>query len=290
MKPLLIKENTRGDSSFMLKRKEFKHFPVSWHYHSELELVLKAESCGEMIVGNYVGSFHDGNLFLLGENLPHYWKNDEAYYQANDLKAVSIVAHFEKNFLGESFFRIPEMQAIEALFERAKRGIFFGRDLTQKVLPKIEDVLQVSGFRRIVAFLDILNTLAVSDDFILLATEGFTQDVSLQQSEPLKKVYEYVMTNFKSDISQTEVASKVGMNISAFSRFFHKSTKKTFTQFVNEVRLSYACRLIMEGEFNISQIAYESGYKNLSNFNSQFKTMFKQTPTEYKANLSRTHE
>lgn len=287
MKPLHIKENTRGDSSFMLKRKEFKYFPVNWHYHSELELVLKVESCGEMIVGNYVGSFHDGNLFLLGENLPHYWKNNEAYYQANDLKAVSVVAHFEKNFLGDGFFNVPEMQAIDAMFKRAKRGIYFGQEITKYVKPKIEDMLQSSGFNRIIAFLDILNVLALSNDYTLLATEGFTHDISLQQSEPLKKVYEYVMTNFKDEISQTVVASKVGMNISAFSRFFHKSTKKTFTQFVNEVRLSYACRLMLENEMNISQIAYESGYRNLSNFNTQFKFVFKKNPTEYKATLLR---
>lgn len=287
MKPLLIKEITSGDSSFMLKRKEFKHFPVNWHYHSELELVLKVESCGEMIVGNYVGSFHDRNLFLLGENLPHYWKNDEGYYQANDLKAVSVVAHFEKKFLGDDFFKIPEMQAINLMFERAKYGIFFGVEITQCVEQKIEDMLLVSGFKRVIAFLEILNVLALSNDYTLLATEGFTHDILLQQSEPLKKVYEYVMTNFKNDISQSVVASKVGMNVSAFSRFFHKSTKKTFTQFVNEVRLSYACRLMLKDELNISQIAYESGYRNLSNFNTQFKFVFKKSPTEYKASLLR---
>lgn len=287
MKPLHIKENTPSDSSFMLKHKEFKHFPVSWHYHSELELVLKVESSGEMIVGNYVGNFHNGNLFLLGENLPHFWKNDEAYYQANDLKAVSVVAHFEKNFLGDVFFKVPEMQSIDAMFKRAKRGIFFGQEITQYVKPKIEDMLHSSGFNRILALLEIFNVLALSGDYTLLATEGFTHDISLQQSEPLKKVYEYVMTNFKDEISQTEVASKVGMNISAFSRFFHKSTKKTFTQFVNEVRLSYACRLILEDELNISQIAYESGYRNLSNFNTQFKSVFNKNPTDYKASILR---
>ena len=285
MNPILIKENTNNDSSFMLKRNEFKHFPVNLHYHSEIELVLKAKSSGEMIVGNYIGSFHDGDLFLLGENLVHYWKNDESYYTASNLKAVSIVAHFEKHFLGNDFFQKTEMQAINTMFERAKRGILFGKEISEKIQPQLENIVEFTGFNRTIAFLKILNTLALSTDYKLLATEGFTQDIKLQQSEPLKIAYEYVMSNFKNEISQSEVASQVGMNISAFSRFFHKSTKKTFTQFVNEIRLSYACRLIILDELNISQIAFESGYNSLSNFNNQFKNIFKQSPSEYKSKI-----
>lgn len=288
MKPLLIKENSATNSSFMLKRKEFQFFPVNFHYHDELELVLKVSSSGEMVVGNFVGRFHDGDLFLLGQGLPHYWKNDERFYSdTSEQAAISIVAHFDRHFAGKGFLDVPEMHAIHSLFERANRGIYFGKQITQKLSFLLENLLQAEGFDRFMGFVQLLQLLAVSDDYTLLSTVGFSdQEIAMKQSEPLRKVYEYVMTNFKTDISQTLAAEKVGMNVSAFSRFFHKSTKKTFTQFVNEVRLGYACRLLMEGEYNITQIAYECGYRNISNFNSQFKTLFKQTPSEYKNSLT----
>ncbi len=284
MKPLLIKETTEVNESFMLQRKEFQFFPVNFHYHDEMELVLKVSSSGEMIAGNYMGRFESGDLFLLGNGLPHYWKNDEKFYTGDaQSSAISIVAHFNKNFAGNHFFETPEMHNINSMFVRADRGIHFGQDITQKATDLLNDLLLLSGFERFMGFVNLLQLLAVSEDYKLLSTNGFSeQEAVFKQSEPLRKIYEYVMTNFKNEISQTHAAEIVGMNISAFSRFFRKSTKKTFTQFVNEVRLGFASRLLMEGELNITQIAYECGYRNISNFNNQFKSLFNQTPSEYR--------
>ncbi len=284
MKPLLIKENTASFTSLMLKRKEFKFFPVNFHYHDDIELVLKLTSSGEMIVGNYVGRFNEGELFLLGGGLPHYWKNDASFYEVDEkVNASSIVAHFEREFLGSVFFKLPEMHSIDEMLQRAKRGVLFGKKATQEVATKFEELIELEGYHRLIGFINLLYTLSLSNDYILLSTEVFDDmNASFHQSEPIKKVYEYVMKNFKEDVSQTKAAELVGMNSSAFSRFFHRSTKKTFTHFVNEVRLSYASRLLFQGEMPIAEIAYECGFQNLSNFNSKFKSFFKQTPSAYK--------
>jgi len=262
-----------------------------WHYHPELELVLNIKSTGTRFVGDSIKKFDEGEVVLIGKNLPHMWLNDELYFDENsNLIVEDIVVHFKKEFLGFDFLEASEMKHISKLLYIARYGIKF-LDLDQKVVMAIGKMAEMeAGFERTMKFIYVLNTLAKHRDYELLSSEVFVNAFKKNQNEILDKTYEYVFENFSGPIGLKDVAKIAHMNPSAFSRFFKRVNHKTFSRYLNEVRIGYACKLLIENRFNIASICYESGFNNISNFNRQFKAIIKMSPTEYRAQLSKLPE
>jgi len=283
MKPQLLKISNPADASFNLYVQDCPYFATPWHYHPEYEIVLILESTGKRFVGSSMTDFKPGDLCMIGSYLPHYYRNDEEFYEKNpDLRARSVVIHFLEDFLGEKFLSLPESYAIKALLERSKRGLNFGEKTIQKVAPRFINLPNLTGMNRLLEMIAILQMLSESDD----KEDLTTNPISLRNevdSARMNKVFEHVMEKYQEEIQLSDVAELANMSESAFSRYFKKRARRTFSQFLAEIRIEHACKLLMVDKMSVAEISFESGFNNLSNFNRQFKAIKKITPLAYRA-------
>ncbi|PCH76629.1 MAG: AraC family transcriptional regulator [Flavobacteriaceae bacterium] len=287
MKALYLDRSSQQNSSFCITYKKYAHFMKVWHYHSELELVLLLKSTGTRFIGDDIHQFNAGEVILIGKNLPHMWLNDPEYFEGNSsLEASAIVIHFKEEFLGKEFWNTPEMNAIPTLFERAKRGIRFKGPNKHKIIKQLKSLSQLSDFKKVIAFLQILQELALESDYELLAKDSFLDDFKKPEKRKLEPIYNYIINNFKENISLNDVAALACMNPSSFSRYFKRVQHKTLKQYINELRVGFACKLLLENKYSMTDICFESGFNNLSNFNRQFKSITSFSPSEY---LSKRH-
>ncbi len=282
MKPQLLKISNPPDSSFSLFVQETPYFSTPWHYHPEYEIVLVLESTGKKFVGSSITDFKPSDLCMIGSYLPHYYRNDEEYYvKDSGIKAQSLVIHFLEDFMGDKFLQLPESQAIKALLERSKRGLSFGEKTIEKISEKFKNLPNLTGMERLLEMVSILTILSESED----KEDLTTNPISLRNevdSARMNKVFEYVMVKYQDEIQLRDVADLANMSESAFSRYFKKRTRRTFTQFLAEIRIEHACKLLMVDKQSVAEISFESGFNNLSNFNRQFKAIKKITPLTYR--------
>lgn len=288
MKLHLLHRDKPENSSFLVTHHVEPYFLKVWHYHPELELVLSLKSTGTRFVGDSIKKFEEGDVVLIGKNLPHMWLNDDVYFQKDsDLIAEDIVIHFNKEFLGNGFLETDEMRPIATLLRKSRHGIkFIG--LPKKVIRNILKINRLeASFKRTIKFTKVLYQLAQHQTFELLASEGFVHSFKKNQNQNLDKTYEYIFENFAQPISLNDVAAVANMNPSAFSRFFKRVNRKTFSRYLNEVRIGYACKQLIENKSTISTICYESGFNTVSNFNRQFKAIKQMSPSEFLAHQKR---
>jgi AraC-like DNA-binding protein len=284
MKLHLLDRSSINNSSFTTKVNEYPYFLKIWHYHPELELVVILKSEGTCFVGDSIEKFEVGDVVLIGKDLPHMWLNDEDYFDQNSNQSAKAIAiHFKQDYLGKAFFETPEMIHLFELFDRARVGLKF-INIDNKIIHDIQKMLNQTGFDKTISFLNILNNLAKHKKVKQLSSLGFINSFKASKSDTQDKVQAYIFKNFNKEINLDEAAKIAHMNSSAFSRFFKRVNKKTFSRYVAEIRIGYACKLLIENKFNIASICYESGFNNISNFNRQFKLIMNCTPSDYVKN------
>jgi AraC-like DNA-binding protein len=276
---LLDRSNTT--TSIFIRKNSYANFLKIWHYHPELELVTVLKSKGTRFIGDSIKKFQPKDVVLIGKNLPHMWLNDPKYFKENSqLKAEAISIHFKEDFLGNTFLQLPEIKPIVALFKKAEQGIQF-KNVPKSIRKAIETLNSETDFNKTHQFIGILHQLALHDDYKLLASAGYVSLLTLEELKLSNKVIAYIFKNFNNDINLKTVADIANMNPSAFSRSFKRVHGKTFSKYVNEIRVGFACKLLQENELNVAAVAYESGFNNLSNFNRQFKMIKKMSPSGY---------
>lgn len=253
-----------------------------WHFHPELELVYVDKGKGKRHIGNHLSYFNNSQLILLGSNLPHHGFTDRL-----TAKGSETIVQFKPDFLGDSFFNIPEMSNIASLFERAKKGILYKPETKKTVGPKIESLVNLDGFERISKFLEILNDLALAEDYTLLNADGFAFETEPQDSAKIDIIFKHINSNFQEHITLEEIADKVSMTIPAFCRYFKKATGKTFTKLVNEYRVVHATKLLSESQKSITDICYECGFNNFSHFNKLFNEFTGKSASKYRSEMKR---
>ena len=274
--------------SFIAKELIITHFDSEFHFHPEFELKYVSRSIGKRFIGDSVENFQEGDLVLLGPNIPHYWSNDPEYYVNDNLKASAFLVMFSENFLGEGFFLLPEMSPIKELLIKARGGLCFPNTDNGNIRTKLKHLVSCEGPLRIISMLDILFELTKAKVRPLL-TKTFVAELPLlnysdHSVERLKKVHEYVIANFHNKIQIQDVAAIANMSTYAFCKYFKKSTIKTFMTFLGELRVCHAKKLLIEKEEQpISDISFASGFDNLSNFNRKFKAVTKMTPKEFRS-------
>ncbi len=278
-KPTFEKISPEFGSSFLVKSHNenvVSNLPF-WHFHPELELVYVNKAKGKRHIGSHLSYFNNSQLILIGSNLPHSGFTDR--FTTNGSETI---VQFKKDFLGENFFDIPEAIQAKKLFQKAKKGILFGKKTKEIVGPKIEKLNSYQGMARIINFLDILKDLANAPDYTILNVDGFAFEVEPQDNNKIDIVFAHVSTQFKRPIPLDEIADKVSMTVPAFCRYFKKVTGKTFTQFVNEFRIVHATKLLAENPTSITDICFESGFNNFSHFNKLFKKFTGKSPLKYR--------
>lgn len=285
MKPILKIVDTQQSEAFQLMKVQDPYFFPSWHFHPELEIMLVQEGAGIRFVGNSMERFQAGDLVLYGSSIPHLYRSDKEYYQKDSpLISKATVIYFKENFLGESFLQIPSIAPIKKLLALSRRGIKFKgitREKLQELIPQLE--WQKNSIGRIIDLLQILKIMAETKEYDLLLQTDFTKYVSENECERINKVYQFIIDHYTENPSLEEVSDIANMSATAFCRFFKSHTQKTYTQFLNDIKIDNACRLLLDKKMSISQICFETGFNNFTHFNSQFKRIIGITPKQYQA-------
>lgn len=267
--------------SFVFREFDLPHFDSPWHFHPEFELTLILAGTGRRFVGDHIEDFAPGDLVLVGSVLPHYWHSEPDREGGSD-RAHSLVFQFLPDFLGLEFLELPEMEGIRRMIRAAVRGLHFSGN-TQKQVAEIMCGLDSSaGPGQLLGLLEILNLLSKSLDVRALASHGFAPRFDTKAEERINRSQSYILEHMAEPIRLEDVAVHVNMSPSAFSRYFKKVMGKTFTQFVNELRVGQACRALLETDRPIAEIAFESGFNNLSNFNRRFLELRGVSPRRFR--------
>jgi AraC-like DNA-binding protein len=251
-----------------------------WHAHEEYELHLVLKTSGKVFVGDYVGQFYPGSLFLTGPNLPHNWVTEES--SSKEIPLRDMLIQFNHKTMKKAFEAFPELVELDQLLESSRSGIEFKNydpELAKKSLELIRDS---QGMERLMHFLNFLKELNKWSKKVTLSLTKLNPSLSSSSQRRINEVVNYVIDNYKDNISLVEASKIVNMSESAFSRYFMKTTGNRFSEFVSRVRLGRACVMLYETDKNISTIAFESGYNNLANFNRQFVKLKGKTPKEYR--------
>ena len=259
----------------------------SWHYHPQYEILYISNSSGIRFVGDSVAHFTAGDLVLVGSYLPHLWRNDPSYYkdqESLDNNIKTVVLKFMKNFIGEGTFDNPEFSEINKMLKVSKFGISFGKSISKKLHSDLIDIVHLSPVEQSIQLLKILYQLSQSNEKRLLSSTDMRQ-YALATSHRLDAVVKYISDNYAKDIELQDVADIACMTTNSFCRFFKKMTNKSFTQFLNEVRVRNASRLLLGGNLTVTEVCYSVGYKSITNFYKQFKQVMGSTPKMYRQSI-----
>lgn len=282
MKPALEHLPRGSDESFVVRDFEYAYYPTPWHYHPEYEIVLVTESTGRRIIGDHISGFGPGNLALIGPNIPHIYKNDPVYYEPGyPGRARSIVIHFTEASLGYDFLQLPESFSLRTLLERSATGLEIAGATAGQIRYKLHEILTLSGIKRWLCLADILTLIAESKETAPI-THASMVGYNEKESNRLCTVLDWITANFEKNITLGEAAAIAEMQENAFSRFFSTRTRKTFSGFVQEMRLQKAARLLTETGSSVTEVCFECGYNNVSNFNRQFLNRYRVCPRQYK--------
>jgi len=255
-------------------------FGSLWHYHPELELHYLIRGEGVRFIGDNISNFSDGEIVLLGENLPHKWHCREDDITQDGVEAI--VLHFSSNFMGKDMLSLPEARLLPLLFEKAKRGMVIINGSRDKLIPLIEAVLKAEGLERLIALLSILKVLSETKDYHEVTRKSSFYQSNKYETDRLNVVCSYTMANYSQPISLEQIAAISNLTVTSFCRYFKLMTNKTYYDFLTEIRISHACHFLIEDKMSVDQIADKCGFYNISNFYRQFKKVIGVTPLTYK--------
>ncbi len=287
MKTLVEKWTPPNQSSFFSRRYAVKtgfvpSSEILMRTHEEYEISVIIGCSGKRFVGNTIENFSDNDLFLIGPHVLHAVQPDN--YERGNV----ITLRFLKEMFGAAFFNLPENKQIARLLHEAQRGVAFASADVALFHRKIVELTNLTGFDRMIAFFQLLQAMALNGQRRVLSSWGFAPMSSQKDYEIVNKTYEYIINRFADHhITLDEISAYSNMSPTTFCRYFKKHFCKTFTNFLNEVRVGHACKLLQQTDKAVAEIAFASGYNQLTHFNRQFKRIVGYSPKEYRYQLDR---
>lgn len=275
MKPLIEKLTLSENTSFVARTYRTPHFEVPWHQHHEYELILILEGGGTAFVGDYIGDFKPGDIFFLGSNLPH------TFQKSGDMITSAVVVQFLDSLWGNELLNLPEGVYMKNLLLAAAQGLKIPESYREKMADIIRELENQQRFGRIISLFQCLNMMAESGDYITLSSQTPDANYRIKQAE-IDLILQYTNRNFRNKISLREVSAVVNMSVAAFCKYFRRSTKKTYVDYLNEMRIGYACKLLKDTNSSVIEICFESGFNTLANFNKQFLKYKSITPSAFR--------
>jgi AraC-like DNA-binding protein len=283
MRPHFHKVPVSLQSSFSIRHDLQPCFPTTWHLHPELELHFVIKGEGVRFIGDNISNFSAGEILLLGQNLPHTWRCREEYFHENGaLQVEAIVLHFLPTCLGRDFLDLPEAYLIPKLLVKAKRGMIVTGKSKQQLVELMYAAVNASNLDRIILLLSIIKILAESDDYLPIASAHAFYQSNDAETLRLNNVCAYTLANYKKNITLEEISAISNLSVTSFCRYFKQITKKTYNDFLVEIRVSHACRFLIEDRFPTEIVCFKCGFNNISNFYRHFKRITTMTPLEYK--------
>lgn len=286
MRPLFEKVTVPDGASWaLLDRRLDDGIPFQWHYHPEFELTLTLNSRGQRYVGDSIASYDDGDLVLLGPNLPHTWFSAEKIEPRRPHHAI--VMWFREAW-GESITStLAEMRALAPLLERASRGVVFSAAAAKAVRPIVETIPERAPADRLLRLMEVLARLATDNAARLIAGPGADRRrVGSPDRGRIERVLDHIHAHYRDRIAIDALAGVAALSPSGFHRLFRRHTRLTVTEYVAELRIGQACQLLVNTTQPVSHVADAVGYANLANFNRQFRALKGMTPREFRRSLA----
>jgi AraC-like DNA-binding protein len=239
--------------------------------------VYISNGVGKRKVGLHLSNFSDGELILIGSNVPHH-----GFTNNFENKRFEVVVHFKASMLGTAIEETKEFSKIKQLLDLASNGVIFNNQFKHQMGKRLLHLMDESDFKKIFSLMDILNEMAQTDDKTVLNAKGDSFLLNPRESDRINKVFNYIEKNYSDPISLEDVAQIVFMSPSSFSRFFKKTTSKTFVSYLNQYRINNAIKLLLQTDKDVQSIGYECGFNNIPNFFRQFKKQTNFSPNEYR--------
>ena len=276
--PFQIPKNT--EEAFRVQVDDLPHLYNHLHQHPEIQLTLIKESNGTLVAGDYVGPFHAGDVFVIGGNQPHVFRNDEKFFKKRS-KAVAITIFFDEMTFGENFWLLEEMKSLQQFLKNSSGGFRITGRKKKLLSEKLVSIVNAKGIDRLIIFLEILKMFVNRKEMYPLAKPVIQRNIKSYDGSRLNKVIEFTFKEFQRPITLKDVAGLANLTPEAFCKYFKTRTRKTYINFLNEIRVNHACRLLTEDK-SISGICYDCGFMNLSNFNRIFKKIKQVSPGEWR--------
>ncbi|MEL7118715.1 MAG: AraC family transcriptional regulator [Bacteroidota bacterium] len=280
MKPFYTKVTTDYHNPISIRKDELPHFYRHWHYHDEYELVYVHKSSGLRYVGDSIAPYFPGDLVLMGSCLPHIWMDEYDETEPPEKQAIATIIHFQRKFVHSDFLQFPSMENIKNLFAQSARGIrFIG---LENIETQLTEILEKKSTDRMMAILNLLNQMCKHEQTKLLSSTYYRLPESKREDDRLSKIHDYILRHFREKMTLKELSAIAMMTPPAFSNYFKNKTRKSVFTYINDLKIGYSCRLLIETDWNIDQVAFKSGYNNTTFFNRKFKEKMSQTPKSYR--------
>lgn len=252
------------------------------HQHPETQIMLIEKGEGTLIAGDYVGRFSSGSLFLIGSSQPHVFRSDDIYYKPKSkLKVNAISIYFDERYAGESFWQLDELQKVYRFLLHSGVGYRIQGKTQVQIIELIREIVQLKGISKLIQFMQLLKVLSESKELTPLSVTQTQTNLTITEGKRMNDILQFTFSQSHRKIKIEEVAEVANLSAEAFCRYFKVRTRKTYTNFLNEVRVSNACKMLIEKRKSVQEICYDSGFANLSHFNRTFKKVTGKTPKAY---------
>jgi len=276
--PFQIPKST--EEAFRVQVDNVPHLYNHLHQHPEIQLTLIKESNGTLIAGDYVGPFHTGDVFVIGGNQAHVFRNEEKFF-SKGAKAIAVTIFFDETTFGENFWMLEEMKSLQQFLKNSSGGFRITGRKKKLLAEKLLSITNAKGIDRLIIFLEILKVLGNRKEMQPLTKPVIQRNIKSYDGNRLNKVIEFTFKEFQRPITLKEVSGLANLTPEAFCKYFKTRTRKTYINFLNEIRVNHACRLLTEDK-TIAEICYDCGFMNLSNFNRIFKKVKQLSPGEWR--------
>ena len=274
---------TPQDESFLTVHVNLNYFEVPLHYHPKIEIMYVIQGDGIRIVGDRIDNFEAGDFVIVGPNVSHVWKSDKKHLENPDLQSECITLFIDPYVLNENIFSLPEFKKVNRMLQNSNKGIKFTN--SEYLGNKLKVIGKSSGINKFQRVIDLLSDMAESESYEYL-TDGVrvvNKETIKGDSDRLNNCLEFITDNYHRKIELKEVSDLANLTTNSFCRYFKKRTTKSFSRYLTELRVNSACKMLVNTDDNIKEIAYSSGFHSLSNFNSQFHKVTNLSPKGYRA-------
>jgi len=284
MKVLPFKIPKTEASSIRVQVDHQPYFYDILHQHPEIQITLIVSGTGTLFQGEYIGDYKPGDVFIVGANVPHVLKSDDRFYKTEEPLSHAISIFFDEESLGRGFFDLPELKDVKQLLNQSHAGISLSGVLKDKVGEHMIQMPEKDGLVNIITLMEILNQIATSEDIRFLSSDYTPYMIDEIEGERLSNIFQFTFKEHNRLIKLEEVAALAHMTPSAFCRYFKQRTRKTYVNFLNEIRIAEACKLLLNEDLSVSQVCYQCGFNNLSHFNRVFKSINGDSPSVFRKN------
>ncbi len=276
MKIIPFKIPKTDKESFLLQEDLLPIFYDKFHQHSEIQLTVILAGEGTLIAGDYIGNFYPSEVYLIGSNLPHVFKSE----LQEGVQAHSFSVFFDEKSFG-NFLELPECQKVMRFIQQSKNGMKILGKSQELIAEKLPQLLQKEDFERMLVLLELLNMLAKSKGLQSLSSYETLKSYDLNKGKRMNDIISFTIEASNREITLEEVAQIANMTPQAFCRYFKTHTRKTYTNFLNELRISNACKILINKDLAVHDVSVQVGFNNISHFNRTFKKVTGFSPSEY---------